>query len=84
MIASLKTYFLGLIRLSLILTRSKSGVTTEILRGAEGLNNPKRGAGQSDGLSSCTRASRKPGSHVAIAASLHEGRESLGAELQSH
>jgi len=41
MIAPLKAYFLGLIRLSLILTRSKSGVTTEILPGARRLNNPK-------------------------------------------
>ena len=41
MIAPLKAYFLGLIRLSLILAGSKSGVTTEILPGAERLNNPE-------------------------------------------
>ena len=42
MIASLKTYFLGLIRLSLILTPRKTGVTPKILPGAGRLNNPKR------------------------------------------
>jgi len=41
MIAPLKTHFLGLIRLSLILARSRSGVMPEILPSAKRRNNPK-------------------------------------------
>ena len=41
MIAPLKTHFLGLIRLSLILARSRSGVMPEILPSAMRRNNPK-------------------------------------------
>jgi len=39
--APLKTYFLGLFRLSLILAQSKSGVMPEILPSARRPNNPK-------------------------------------------
>ena len=40
-IVPLEAHFLGLIRLSLVLARSSSGVILEILPGAGRLNNPK-------------------------------------------